>query len=543
MEERKCNLCGGTIRLSPKGDYEECANCGIRVKVVKEKKRPGPAQADNERETSKSRRQLEVSASDFGLAEIGVVFTQHTPSPDPGAPSDVQYAASDPDPDLDQTPEAAPAAAGKSDYAYTPPAPQDHSVSSYAQYGVSLSGVTENSSGGEQTPAPDQNAAAPALVQQVAPSVEESAHSGEHVTLPQPAPLDQQPAVEADYGQYGELPSQSAALDIDYDLKSAPEPEEAVPASTGENVAALSAEGNKILDETMRKGMALMAEGKMQGAYAIFDGVIKEYPEDHRGWWGLLLYYTRNLSGFFSTAAKFAFDRACDLADTKSMDEIVDRYHYGRDTHRRKIAFLKDGLHKRMMTLDLSGETNLSYIYYKSEKIADENGDKRHHFMLYRNGLTNYMEETLKPEGPKREEYASESPLDENGIFTTTTKGSGRELKRSFWIEFISDDYSELHLCDPYYCSDYDGSTVAPSEPASNVEDQANGYVIIAKAELRSLDEKKEDKKESADITSRNRQLQEQRVEWRRKGFCQHCGGAFSRFFKKCRNCGRQKDY
>jgi hypothetical protein len=259
----------------------------------------------------------------------------------------------------------------------------------------------------------------------------------------------------------------------------------------------------------------------------------------------LLLFYTRNLTGFFSTAAKFAYDRACDLADDKNRNEVIDRYQFGKSRHSRQISFLREGsLHKRVATVDLNGEpNNQSYLYYRSDRIAGENGHKKHHFMLYRNGLMNYVEETLRPEGPVKEEFASESPLDENGIFTVMAKGGKNEIRQSFWVEFINDDYSELHICDAYYCADYEDTKKNRASPGDNVEERMNGYVVIAKAELKSLEEKNEVRVVNDEFSNRNRQLQEQRVQWRKKGLCQHCGGTFGRFFKKCKSCGRQKDY
>lgn len=39
------------------------------------------------------------------------------------------------------------------------------------------------------------------------------------------------------------------------------------------------------------------------------------------------------------------------------------------------------------------------------------------------------------------------------------------------------------------------------------------------------------------------RQKEEQRHKWKEQGKCQYCGGSFSFFGKKCKNCGKPKDY
>jgi hypothetical protein len=577
MEEHKCRLCGGTMILSPKGDYEECSNCGIRIKVIKEKKKPAKKTADGEpKDARRETRQAPGNVSDPALAELGVIFTKSAaPQPERASQQlDAEPAEQSVEPQ-DSSPEqsvAAPAAPPIQSVA-APAAPAEQPAAPPAE-----SLVQSVAAPAEQLAAqPLQSVAAPATPaeQPAAPPEESVPPIVEAQGVPQPAAEDvveapaEQPVapsvieapeqtitVSADYGQYGVTPSLGIVVDVPDDQyltqpeKAGVEDSSDRSASAGEEDDAsrvktgpLSPEDNTVLDETMRKGMALMSQGEMEKAFALFDGIIKDYPSDHRGWWGLLLFYTRNLSGFFSTAAKFAYNKACDLADDKNRGEMIDRYQYGKDRHKRQVAFLKDGLlHKRVMTIDLDGESNQSYLHYKSDRIAGEKGDKKHHFMLYRNGLTNYLEETLRPEGPLKEEFASESPLDENGIFTVMAKNGASDIRQSFWVEFVSDDYAELHICDAYYCSDYEETKTSREPAGNNTEERMNGYVIIAKAELQSL-EKKEVDHVTDEFTNRNKSLQEQRVKWRSKGLCQHCGGTFGRFFKKCKSCGRQKDY
>ena len=49
---------------------------------------------------------------------------------------------------------------------------------------------------------------------------------------------------------------------------------------------------------------------------------------------------------------------------------------------------------------------------------------------------------------------------------------------------------------------------------------------------------------EEAPVVEETSDDEAKKAEWREKGLCQYCGGKFGGFFtKKCKDCGRKKDY
>ena len=50
-------------------------------------------------------------------------------------------------------------------------------------------------------------------------------------------------------------------------------------------------------------------------------------------------------------------------------------------------------------------------------------------------------------------------------------------------------------------------------------------------------------KMEEEENFKKQKEAEEHAKQWKASGRCQHCGGAFSMFGKKCKNCGKPKDY
>lgn len=88
----------------------------------------------------------------------------------------------------------------------------------------------------------------------------------------------------------------------------------------------LAAGEAKILEKRMKNGVTFLRLNDYIKAAEVFDQMIEDYPEDYRGWWGMLLVETRSFQRLDADYKESNFHNAYQLAPKQKKHELERCY-------------------------------------------------------------------------------------------------------------------------------------------------------------------------------------------------------------------------
>ena len=79
--------------------------------------------------------------------------------------------------------------------------------------------------------------------------------------------------------------------------------------------------GGQDLETLVKNADTLIRLGDYSAAYSVYDKICKSYPHDYRGWWGMILTATDNLTDY-----NLIIDKEKNTANYKYWNELIENY-------------------------------------------------------------------------------------------------------------------------------------------------------------------------------------------------------------------------